>query len=241
MCACGKARPSFGKKGDAAKDARWCARCPTKPADAVDVVSKRCPTEHCDTQGNPHLQGYCMACFSYQFPEHPRVRHARSEELAVLAAVYQRFGDEEWAQRMVSDRRVEGGCSRRRPDMFVDLGTHVLIVEVDERQHADYDTSCERRRTMELFQDAGSRPTVFLRFNPHAYTDAAGGRVRSPWTRDPTSGQPRVSPERQAEWSARLEALFARIAHWTAITDFPAQEVTSEPLFYDGYGRRQGD
>lgn len=115
------------------------------------------------------------------------------------------------------------------------LGTHVLIVEVDERQHAAYDTSCERRRTMELFQDAGSRPVVFLRFNPHAYTDAAGGRVRSPWTRDPTTGQPRVLPERQAEWSARLEALLARIAHWAGFEGFPEQEVTLEPLFYDGY------
>ena len=232
-CECGKARPIFAPEGGEHKDARWCAKC--KPSDAVDVVSKMCLTEHCDTRGSPHLEGYCMACFSHHFPEHPRVRHARSEELAVLAAVYQRFGDEEWAQRMVSDRRVEGGCSRRRPDMFVDLGTHVLIVEVDERQHADYNTSCERRRMMELFEDAGSRPVVFLRFNPHAYTDVAGGRVRSPWTKDPKTGEPRVLPERRGEWTARVEALCVRIAHWAAFEGFPEQEVTLEHLFYDGH------
>ena len=229
-CECRRAQPAFGLDGG---NARWCAQCPTKPPEAVDVVSKMCPTEHCGTRGSPHLEGYCMACFSHHYPEHPRVRHARSEELAVLAAVYQRFSGEEWAERMASDRRIEGGCSRRRPDMFVDLGTHVLIVEVDERQHADYDTSCERRRMMELFEDAGSRPAVFLRFNPHQYTDAAGSTVRSPWTRDPRSGKPRVPPARQGEWDTRIEALCARIAHWTTVADFPAREVTVEHMFYD--------
>ena len=111
----------------------------------------------------------------------------------------------------------------------------MLIVEVDERQYADYNTSCERRRMMELFEDAGSRPVVFLRFNPHAYTDAAGGRVRSPWTKDPKTGEPRVLPERRGEWTARVEALCARIAHWAAFEGFPGREVTLEPLFYDGH------
>jgi hypothetical protein len=235
-CACGRARPCLGPQGGTPKDARWCARCPEKPEDAVDVVhlNYMCPTEHCDIRGNKHLEGYCMACFRFKYPEHPRVRHARSEELAVFADVYRRFSTEVWAQRMVSDRRIDGGCSQRRPDMFVDLLTHVLIVEVDERQHRDYETSCEHKRIMEIFQDAGSRPLVVLRFNPHGYTDATGARVRSPWTRDPKTNEPRVPPNRRGEWTAKLNALATRINHWTALRDIPEREVHTEWLFYDG-------
>ena len=38
---------AYGPKGGTAKDAKWCKQC--KPADAVDIVNKRCLTENCDT------------------------------------------------------------------------------------------------------------------------------------------------------------------------------------------------
>ena len=30
------------------------------------------------------------------------------------------------------DKRIKCGCSKRRPDLLLDLGTHVIIVEIDE-------------------------------------------------------------------------------------------------------------
>ena len=33
------------------------------------------------------------------------------------------------------DRRIAGGFSLRRPDIFIPLLTHIIIVEVDENQH----------------------------------------------------------------------------------------------------------
>jgi len=42
MCEYGRTRPSFGMPGgEGRKDAVWCARCPSRPGGAVDVVSKR--------------------------------------------------------------------------------------------------------------------------------------------------------------------------------------------------------
>jgi hypothetical protein len=225
--------PTYGPKGGRPKDARWCLAC--KPPDAVDVVSKMCVTENCDTRAcNTALKGYCMECFSYKFPTHKLVRFARSEEMAVLDAVYTRFVDENWAQTMVHDRSIEGGCSQKRPDIFVDLGTHILIVEVDEYQHkrGNY-SSCDNMRTMTLFQDAGSRPTVFLRFNPHGYVAANGVAVPSPWTKTKTEQKPRVIDKHRTEWVARLQCLFERIEYWTQLEDFPRKEVTVEYLFYD--------
>ena len=43
------------------------------------------------------------------------------------------------------------------------------IVEIDENQHIEYDCSCENKRIMELSQDVGHRPIIFIRFNPDDY------------------------------------------------------------------------
>ena len=68
---------------------------------------------------------------------------------------------------MVFDKRVDGGCSLRRPDVRIEYHTHTIIVECDENAHKGY--SCENKRTMEIFEDLGSRPIVFIRFNPDKY------------------------------------------------------------------------
>ena len=52
---------------------------------------------------------------------------------------------------------------------MLDLGYQVIIVEIDENQHIDYDCSCENKRIMELSQDVGHRPIIFIRFNPDEY------------------------------------------------------------------------
>ena len=227
---CHKKRSSYGPEGGTLT---WCKGC--SPPDSVDIHNKKCVTENCDTRAtNSALNGYCMGCFSYEFPTHKLVRYARSEEMAVLDAVYTRFADEDWADKMVHDRRIRGGCSQKRPDIFLDLGTHILIVEVDEHQHkkGDY-SSCDNMRTMTLFQDSGSLPVVFLRFNPHNYVSANGVAVPSPWTKTKTEQRPRVTDKHKREWSARLLRLFGRIQYWTQLEGFPAKEVTVEYLFYD--------
>jgi hypothetical protein len=47
-------------------------------------------------------------------------------------------------------------------------------IEIDENQHVAYDCSCENKRIMELSQDVGHRPIVFIRFNPDGYKDHKG-------------------------------------------------------------------
>jgi hypothetical protein len=33
------------------------------------------------------------------------------------------------------------------------MGSHIIIVEIDENKHTDYDCSCENKRLMELSKD----------------------------------------------------------------------------------------
>uniref|UniRef100_A0A061R214 Uncharacterized protein n=1 Tax=Tetraselmis sp. GSL018 TaxID=582737 RepID=A0A061R214_9CHLO len=42
VCECGRSQPSFGLSGESRRAARWCAKCPTRPSEAVDVINKRC-------------------------------------------------------------------------------------------------------------------------------------------------------------------------------------------------------
>jgi hypothetical protein len=57
-------------------------------------------------------------------------------------------------------------CSKRRPDIFFDLDTHVIIVEIDENQHKSYDEQCECARMNEIVNSLGGLPVVFIRYNP---------------------------------------------------------------------------
>ena len=70
-----------------------------------------------------------------------------------------------WEVHWIADKIVNTDYSKRRPDLLLDLGYQILIVEIDENQHIDYDYSCENKRIMELSQDTGHRPIIFIRFN----------------------------------------------------------------------------
>ena len=52
------------------------------------------------------------------------------KESAVDQYVRDHFSDVD----IVSDKAVQGGCSLRRPDILIDLGFQVLIVEIDEEK-----------------------------------------------------------------------------------------------------------
>jgi hypothetical protein len=58
------------------------------------------------------------------------------------------------------------GCSKKRPDIFFDLPTHCVIVEVDENQHNTYQDSCECARINEIVNGIGGKTIIIIRYNP---------------------------------------------------------------------------
>jgi len=58
------------------------------------------------------------------------------------------------------------GCSKRRPDIFFDLPSHCVIVEIDEDQHKGYLELCECSRMAEIVSGIGGRSVIFIRYNP---------------------------------------------------------------------------
>jgi hypothetical protein len=76
-----------------------------------------------------------------------------------------------WFQdlKITHDRIIEGSCLRYRPDFFIEAPKgHIIIVEVDETHHKDYDINCEIVRMFNI-QQAIMTPIVFVRYNPDAY------------------------------------------------------------------------
>jgi len=62
---------------------------------------------------------------------------------------------------------------RERPDFFWDCGAYVVILEVDEDQHASRREECDCSRMVNIAQ-AECRPTYFLRYNPDSYKTSSG-------------------------------------------------------------------
>ena len=53
------------------------------------------------------------------------VRNYKTKENCVVDKIRDAFPDLSW----IADKKVQDGCSKRRPDLLLDLGSHVLIIE----------------------------------------------------------------------------------------------------------------
>ena len=187
--------------------------------------SKLCKSSWCETTANnKNYEGYCMPCFVNN-PENagkPTTRNYKTKELTTVDYIKEIYPDFDW----VADKRVQDGCSRRRPDLLLDLGSHIIIMEVDENKHTGYDCSCENKRLMQLSQDLHHRPIVFIRFNPDAYEGADGKRVTSCWKL--CKGVCVVAKKK--EWIHRLETLKQTIMYWIETPSDKMVEIVE--LFY---------
>jgi hypothetical protein len=192
----------------------------------VDVKNKHCINDWCDTQvSNKAYEGYCFRCFILQFPDRPVAFNYKTKEKRVQEYITEHFPE----LTVTSDKKVWGGCSRRRPDIFIDMGPYAIIVEIDEDQHSSYDTTCEHRRLMELHEDVGHKDLVFIRFNPDGYKNAQGVKIPSCWHIN-SRGLCVLKQECIRDWNNRLRTLRDRISYWEANT--PDKTLTLEFLYF---------
>ena len=214
--------PVFNYKGNKAG-----IRCTKhKEEGMIDVKHKRCITPLCDTI--PSKEGYCSRCFYFTFPDKPQERNYKSKEILVTNYIKDNFKD----YKVTFDQIISQGCSRRRPDIFIELYTHCIIVEVDEDQHLGYDSICENKRIVELYQDLGYRNIVYIRFNPDKYkVKDENGKVktiRSCFSKD-KDGKIKIGSSK--DWNHRLEKLKDCITK--NIENIPFKSISYEYLFYD--------
>jgi hypothetical protein len=221
QCKCGKVRPSFGLLTD--KRPTCCVKCKTESM--VDISHKKCKTHLCEIRGNSKYKGYCSRCFFYTFPDQKLTRNYKTKENITAEFVKETYKDFDW----ILDRIVKGGCSRKRPDIYCDFGSHIVIVEVDEYSHTGY--SCENKRMMTISKDFGHRPCIFVRFNPdHYISEKTGKKVHSCFVVKRDTGKMEIKSE--AQWKIRLNKLKETLDKYT--NDFETTKTLEVvELFYN--------
>lgn len=113
---------------------------------------------------NSSYYPYCFKCYCYLHPDENIPRRFRIKENYINDFLKNYYPD------IVNNKTIASSCSSgKRPDWYIELLTHTIIIECDEDQHNNY--SCENKRMMQLFTDLGDRPIVFIRFNPDKYNE----------------------------------------------------------------------
>jgi hypothetical protein len=218
-----KTLPVFNIEGS--KTALYCAEHKTE--EMINVKSKTCKNEWCLIQVTEKYDGYCLRCFIYLFPDKPISRNYKTKEYAVVDYIKTNFPNYNW----IADKIINGGCSKRRPDLLLDLLYQVIIIEIDENQHIDYECSCENKRIMELSRDLGHRPIIFIRFNPDDY-DRGDENITSCWGIN-KKGFCVVKKSKKNEWNDRLNVLRENLNYWIQSTNITNKTIEIIQLFYD--------
>ena len=214
--------PNYNFKGK--KIPLYCVK--HKKEGMVDIKNKTCKNEWCETQArNKQYHGYCLNCFIHLYPDEKVSKNYKTKEKSVVDYIKEEFKNKDW----INDKRVYDGCSKRRPDILLDLGYEIIIVEIDENQHMNYDNNCENKRLMELSQDLGHRPIIFIRFNPDSYIKD-NKKELSCWG---INGDGICVIKRKKEWKERLEKLKDKIEYNLEEKNKSDKMINVISLFYD--------
>jgi hypothetical protein len=184
--------------------------------------SSLCKTEKCEKRKIEKYNGYCLRCV---FTRVLKSKFRGITELHVFDRIREHFPNFTW----VNDKVVEDGCSKRRPDILLDMGEHILILEVDENKHSSYDCICENKRLMQISQDLQHRPIVWIRFNPDGYVNQEGINIRSCW-KENKQGIMQIMTTKKKEWEKRIEALKIQVQYW--IDNKTTKTIEIIELFY---------
>ncbi len=219
-----KTRSHYNYKNE--KKALYCSK--HKLPNMINIKGKTCLSKWCSTRVINKYEGYCQYCYFNLFPDKPITRNYKTKEKAVADFIKEQFPNID----IQTDKKIIDGCSRRRPDVFIDVGFQVIIVEIDENQHISYDCSCENKRIMELSQDVQHRPIVFIRFNPDDY-EINGIKNKSCWNINKNTGICFIKKSKVNEWNNRLKQLKETISYWMDINNCTDKIIEVIQLYYD--------
>ena len=215
--------PNYNEIGE--KKKLYCVK--HKLDEMININDNTCKSEWCSTQVRNKYDGYCLFCYMNLFPDKPVCLNYKTKEYSVVEYVKNKYPDFTW----IADKLIKDGCSKRRPDLLLDLGYQVIIIEIDENQHINYDCSCENKRIMELSQDLNHRPIIFIRFNPDDYT-SQGKNITSCWGNN-MKGICVVKKSKKKEWEERLESLNNQISYWINPDNKTEKTIEIIQLYYD--------
>ena len=141
---------------------------------------------------------------------------------------------EEHDIHIVTNSKIEGGSSRRRPDVYIDCDEYSIIVEIDERQHrsySSYSNENNEQRVKDLINDLPGRKLVLIRFNPDSYKDANRIVRKSLFSKTRGARIYRVGCPKKYE--ERMTVLKDLLIHY--LSNEPAKGFIEHKLYYDKF------
>lgn len=211
----------------------------------INIRLKKCIQIGCDTPASTSkkCQGYCLRCFLYNFPDEQVTKKFKIKEKHItddLKAFFEIIDIQAtFNKRIKSDLHMDdcGQISKRRPDVLIDLGTHSIIIEVDENQHCNTKNyNCETKRILEIFQDLGMRSLIVLRFNPDSYINSKGNKVSSCFKYHKANEIPIIADKKIYENRLNtLKSILTKYIKAAQNNEVPTRELTTINLYYDGY------
>lgn len=186
------------------------------------VCSPETACQYCQAVSivSSNYKPYCFRCYCVLNPDYEIPRKFKLKEHYVRDALIEHFQD---TITMTFDKIIKEGCSRRRPDVSMDFGSHCLIVEIDENKHSNY--NCEQKRMLEIYEDVRFRKIIFIRFNPDSYRFNNKNYI-SPFSYTKTG----IININKKEMERRTKILIDRIEYYRE--NEPDSEFTVDFMFY---------
>lgn len=178
-----------------------------------------------------NMEPYCFRCYCLTHPNEEISRRYKMKENYFVDELKQWILREKIDIQPVYDKAIDNACSKRRPDVFIDLLTHVVCLELDENQHSG--STCENKRMCEILKDVGYRPLVILRLNPDKYINHQNMCIPGCFSYKDDD----VTID-QEEWKYRLQYLFTTLLHYLSVENVD-KNIVIEHFFYDEFDANQ--
>lgn len=163
---------------------------------------------------------YCSACFFEKFPDNKEAREYRIKEKFFVKKITEAFPNID----MRFNKTVPGGCSQKRPDIFVEFDSYNIGIENDELIHPNETVQERRARNILIWKDGKCKPLYMIRFNPDAYSNTEE-KFDSCFSFK--EGKMIVD---ELEWERRFSILSELIQD--CLTTEPDEPITEHVLFY---------
>lgn len=176
----------------------------------VNISEKAC--ELCKLVDQiPSNRTLCSTCYPYS---KQRILHTKEIRIKTVLEANK-------IPIMSYDKIPEGACSKYRPDFVIDCGKSLIILEVDENQHFSYACECEVSRMIQLHNDFGGIPLIFIRYNPDEYKNHNGDKIKGKL--------------KNLDRELKLTDLITRIKMQIHDENYPIHPLSVYYLYYNGY------
>ena len=93
------------------------------------------------------------------------IKDSRTKEINIVDIIKNQFKNINW----ICNKPLK---SLYRPDMYTIINNNILMIEVDENQHKNYDQILEEQRIDTIYKELNKKNMTIIRINPDSYIDS---------------------------------------------------------------------